>query len=687
MAVTISGLSSSPTSGTLSSPGIGSGLDVNGIVSKLMQVEQQPLIDLQQKEAGYQAKLSAVGTLKGAVSSLQTAMASLSDASQFGGLTATVGDSTVLSASASTGAAAGSYNVAVTTLAQAQTLSSAGMADTTSTVGSGNLTFTIQFGTYSGGVGGSFTLNPNQGAQTITLSSTQNSLTGIRDAINGANIGVSASIINDGSTNGYHLVLTSATGAANAMRVSTTDAGLAAAIAYDGTQAANPATNPATQTIAAQDASFTVNGVAITKPSNTVTDAIQGVTLNLLKQSSSSTLTLAKNTSGLQSAVQNFVNAYNAAQKALSSASSYDPKTKQAGPLLGDPSVLSIESQLTRTLNTAIASPAGGLSSLFDIGISFQKDGTLTLDTTKLQSVMNDSTKDISTLFAAVGKASDSLISVTDSGTSTQPGNYAVSISQLATRGTATGTGTAPANPTTINASNNTLAVTVDNNAVTVTLRAGTYTPAQLAAEIQSEINGNSTVSGAGSSVAITVNGSGQLVLTSSRWGSASNVSINGGTAAAAAGLDTTSTTAGVDVAGTIGGQTASGSGQVLTGTAGASGLALTIAGGSTGDRGVVTFSQGYAYQLNQLTTSMLDTNGLLAAETNAINQSITDTQNQQTIVQQRLTQIEARYRAQFNNLDTLIASMQATQSFLSQQLAGLNSLAYGTTTSTKTTG
>lgn len=682
MAVTVSGLSSSPTTGTLSSPGIGSGLDVAGIISKLMAVEQQPLVDLQTQQASYTAKLTAVASVKGAVSTFQSAVAALNDTSKFTKLSASVGDSSMLSASASSSAAAGSYNIAITNTAAAQTLSSAGYANTTSPIGTGG-TLTVQFGTYSGST---FTLNPNQGTQNITISPTQNTLAGIRDAINQANAGVTASIINDGSTNGNHLVLTSSnTGAAYAMKISSTDATLNSAFGYDGTVGGNPMT----ETAAAKDALLTINGVTVTKPTNTITDAIAGVTLNLLKANgaTTTTLTVAKDTSGSQASVQSFVSAFNDLTKTLKQLTAYDSTNKQAAVLLGDPTVLSIESQLERMLDTALPSSAGGLSTLMDIGISFQKDGTLALDTTKLQKVLSDSSKDVSALFASVGKATDSLVAVTGSTTSTKPGTYAVNVTQLATQGTALGTGTAPAPTTTITAgSNDTLIVTIDGNSATVTLPPGTYTPTQLAAQIQAAINGNSTLAGAGSGVAVSLSG-GQILITSNRYGSASKVSIDGGTAAAAAGLDSATTTTGVDVAGTIGGVTATGSGQVLTGSGGASGLALTITGTATGDRGTVTFGQGYAYLLNQLTQNFLDDKGPLTAETDAINASITANTNQQAVVRQRLTAIQARYQAQFAALDTTIASLSATQSFLNQQLSYLNNLAYGVSSTSGKSG
>ena len=667
----------------LSSPGIGSGLDVNTLVSKLMSVEQAPLTRLDTEEVSYQAKISALGNLKGSIASLQSSVAALNDPTRFTARTASSSDSTVLSGSASTIAAAGSYSVVVKTLAQAQNLSSStGFATTTATVGTGSLTF--KFGTLSGGPPATdFTLNPDRGTHTVTIDASHNTLGGIADAINAANFGVSASIINDGSTNGNRLVLTSTlTGAANEMKIEA-DA-LASPMAAFTFDPLNAGTSAMTENQAAQDATLTINGLAVSKASNTVTDAIHGVTLNLLKVSAGTapnqtptTLTVARDDSGTQAAVQSFVKAYNDAAKALADASAYDPNTKQAGPLQGDPSVLNTQSQLRSLLSKPLKSPGGGLTTLSDIGVAFQKDGSLALDSSKLAKVLADPTKDVSTLFAAVGKATSSLVTVSGSTSATQPGSYAINITTIATQGKLTGHD-AVVNPTTITASSNdALSVVVDGISDVLTLTAGTYTPTQLAAEVQSRINGSSTLSSNGVAVSVSIDGAGKMVITSNRYGSASSVSVSGSSIDnATLGLAGGTATTGVDVAGSIGGVDATGSGQYLTATGNAAGLKLLINATAIGDLGSVNFSQGFAYQLNALTASFLDTHGVFASSTDSINASIKDIDRRRTDLQNRLIDIEARYRAQFNALDTLIASLQSTQSFLTQQLSSLSSLA-----------
>ncbi len=651
----------------LSSPGIGSGLDVNGLVSQLMALEQRPLSLLNTKEVKLQAQLSAYGSLKGALSSFQGAVAALATPARFTAVKASVADGTVLSASAAPSASAGTYSIQLQTLAQMQKLKSVTFDATSDTVGSGSLT--IQFGTYSGG---SFTLNPEKSAKTITIGSANSSLAGVRDAINAADAGVTASIINNGSS--YRLVVASKEGGvANALKISVadddldnTDAAGLSQLAYD---ASTGGTTNLSQTVAAQNATAIIDGISISKSTNTWTDAIDGVTLTLLKESETTTLTVAKDTAGTKAVVESFVKAFNDLNATLTNLSKYDAVNKQASILTGDATVRSVQSQLRGLFNTALSTAGGGLTSLGDIGVTFQTDGTLKLDSSKLTAALSDGTKDVATLFAAVGKPSDSLVSFVSSTTDTKNGSYAINVTQLATQGKSVGQGNAAL---TINAdSNDTLSLTVDGVSVSVTLNAGTYlTTAALAAEIQSKINGASALTSAGSGVTVTESG-GKLTLTSNRYGSVSTVTVTGGNAAADL-FGGTAETAGVDVAGSIGGVAATGSGQALTGVGDATGLKISITGGATGDRGTIGFARGYADLLDKLVGRMLENDGLVDGRMDGINASIKDLGSRREVLTNRLEQIEKRYRAQFTALDTMLASMTQTSNYLQQQLANL---------------
>jgi flagellar hook-associated protein 2 len=410
---------------SLSSPGIGSGLNVNDLVSQLMSVEKAPIALLDKKEASFQAKLSTYGTLKSSLAALQTAAKALATPATFSPIKASVADAASLTVSASATAVAGSYDVEVKSLAQSQKLlmskaDGTGYSTLESTVGQG--TITINFGSYSSAVPPVFTTNPDKlTAKTITIGSDDKSLAGVRDAINAANAGVSASIINDG--NGFRLSLTSSdTGARNAMQISVAgDAGTigdlgqlaydpasakAATYEADGTTiktAAVADTSKMAQNVKPQDAVIVVDNVTITKQSNTITDAIQGVTLTLGKTMAAGTttkVTLARDTSNVKTAIEAFVKAYNDTNTAIRTATAFDPVTGTGAVLTGDSTMRSIQSQLRNLFGAPVSGAPSGMAILSDAGISFLRDGSLTVDATKLAAATTDPSKDLSKLFA-----------------------------------------------------------------------------------------------------------------------------------------------------------------------------------------------------------------------------------------------------------------------------------------------
>jgi len=656
--------------------GVGSsGLDVNSIVSQLMAVERQPINKLAVKEAGYQAKLSAYGSVKSALAGFQSAVQGLSSASRFTSLDATPSDDTILSATASSIAVAGTYSLEVTSLAQAQKLVAAGQSSSTASIGDGTeTTLTFDFGTITGTpVDGKYPVAPDTtfvsngaGTKTVTIDSSNNSLQGIRDAINAAKIGVTATIINDGdAANPYRLVLSSdSNGASNSLKISASgDADVGNLLAHDPTGTQN-----LTETVAAENAVFEVNGVAVSKASNSVSDVIQGVTLNLKKITETpTTLTVAHDTASIINAATSFVKSYNDLAKTLKDISAYDPKTKQAAVLQGDSMVRSIQSQLRNVLGAPVVGASGDLTTLSQVGVSFQKDGSLALDSAKLQSVMASNVNDIASLFAATGKATDSLVSYTSATSSTKAGSYAVNVTRIATQGNLAG---AQAANTTITDDNKALDITVNGVSTSITLDTGVYTAQTLAAELQAKINGASALSGAGISVAVTQNLN-KLTVTSSSYGSTSSVTIGGAGASDLLGANPVSTI-GVDVAGTIGGAGTTGAGQVLQD---AQGLSITINGGALGDRGSVSYSNGYAFLFDKWASSILTTDGVLAGRTDGINNSIKDLGNRRAAIEVRLVGIEKRYREQFSRLDIMLSSMNQTSNYLTQQLAALSNL------------
>ena len=655
------------STGTLSSAGIGSGLNVTSLVSQLMATQQQPLLNLQTQQATYQAEISAYGSLAGTLSTLQTDASNLSSANLYSAYTATASASGFFTSSANATASAGSYGLAITNLAQANKLASnTHYASTSTTVGSGTVTF--QFGTTTAGSPPTFSPSATQGAQTLTIDSAHNSLAGISAAINSANVGVTASVANDGS--GYRLVLTSNnSGAANSLKVSTT--GSLSALSYDPTAGSNSMT----QTVAGKDAMFTLDGMAMTSASNTVTNAIQGVSLTLTQPTTTPlTLTVAANTALIQSAVQSFVTDYNAAQASIKSLTAYNATTKTAAILTGDSTVMSVQTQLRAILNTPLSTAGGGLNNLADVGITFNKDGTLALNTATLGSVLADPSKNIATLFASVGVPSDPLVKFGTATAAAKGGNYALNISQMATQGTLTGSA-APATTTIASGSNDQFNINVNGIAAAITIPAGSYSSTTLAAQVQSQINGVAAFSAAGITVSIGYDGSGNMLITSNQYGSASTVTAsaagsNGGFANL---FGAPVSAAGLDVAGTIGGASAHGIGQTLTATTGnPAGLTLNITGGATGSRGTVAYAAGIGSQLASLLGNMTSISGMIANRTSNLQTRISNIGTKTTQENARLAAIQAQYQKQFSSLDKVMASMSQTSTFLTQQITSL---------------
>lgn len=644
-----------------------SSIDVNSIVSQLMQVEGRRKTLLQKDEAGYQLKLSAVGSLSSSMSSFKSALDTVRWSSNFQSIKATSGDSTVFTAIASSTATAGTYNLEVTQLAKANMLTSSAYTDTTSAIATGALT--IQVGTGA--------------AKAVTIDSSNNSLAGIKDAINKAGTDVNASIINDGS--GYKLLLTSnKMGASNTVKL--TVSGDSVGTDTDTSGLSNFMYDPAgtknmTEIQTAQSATMKVGTLTITKDSNTVTDVIPGVTINLLKAQVGTpvSLTVSNDASVVSANVNKFVSEFNKLVKALKDIGGYDAATKKSGPLAGDGTIRQVESQIRSVIGNAIPGLSSGLNSLSQVGISTQKDGILAVDSSKLNAAISSNFNDIVKLFAKVGAATDANITMSSSTDKTIAGTYAINITQAATQGNIVG-GAAVGSLTISAGSNDALILSINGTSGSITIAPGTYaTGAALASEIQSKINGVSAFSSAGITASVAHDsGTGKITITSNTYGSPSTVGTISGNAAANLGLNTGVSTSGVDVVGTIGGYAATGSGQKLTGSSGTviDGLALTVLGSSTGSRGTFTYSLGTAETIYNKMTTWLDSNtGIIKAKTDSLNSTINRITAAETMEDVRLQAKEKALRAQYVALDVLLNSFQGISNFLANQSTSLEGL------------
>jgi flagellar hook-associated protein 2 len=645
-----------------------SAIDVAGIVSQLMSVEKRPLMKLAQKEAGIQSKMSAFGSIKGALTSFREAFARLNNLSTYQSVKASSSDEAQVKVSAGANAPSGAHAVRITELASAHAVASAAYASRDAVVGAGTLTF--QKGSV---VSAAFSPNAAFAAKTVAISAAQNTLAGIRDAVNGAKIGVAASIVNDGT--GSRLVFSSTDGAANSLKVSVSDvdgshtdnAGLSA-LAYDPLSAMGSGKN-LTEMRPAKDAVAIIDGIIVTSASNVITTAIDGITFTALAISpAAARISVEADNAGIKEGVEAFVKSYNELITNIKELTSFNATTKQAGPLNGDATMRALQSELRSFITTKLAG-SGPLQSLNDLGIAFDKAGVLTLDGAKLQKHLENDRTAIAQLFARSGHASDNRISFVKAGANTNTGNYEIAITQAPAQGTLVGNQDAQLTFTT--GVNNMLQVTIDGVQASITLPTGTYgSIAELAADLQSRINGNATLGAAGIGVAVTAS-AGRLTMTSNRYGAASTVGISGDGGMALFG-NTPVATSGVDVAGTIGEVAANGNGQVLTGAGKATGIELKVNATNVGALGTVRYFEGITAKLDARVAEIVGPKGWIKARTDGYETSSKAVNQQMTEFNLRLVKLEERYRRQYSALDATLAKMSSTSAYLQQQLAAI---------------
>ncbi|MCK6545441.1 flagellar filament capping protein FliD [Myxococcota bacterium] len=660
---------------SIMSPGIGSNLDVNGIVEQLMAVERRKLTALDSKEAGYQVKISAFGSLKSALSSVQSEVKKLADPKKFTNSVAMVGDATMIAANAFGRAPAGTYDVEVTHLAAAQKLKSGGYESSAASVGTGTLH--IQLGTYDSG-SNQFAANDDFAELTVAIDAAHSTLAGVRDAINAANGDVTASIVNDGGPNGTRLVVSSKhTGTERSVKITVEDddgtdtngSGLSA-LAFDPTAGVGAGKN-LVQTVAAEDAQVIIDGITVNSQKNTITDALEGVTLNLLKAEvgKSTTITVERDSGGARAAITSFVKTYNDFAKAVSGMTAYNAETKVGGTLVGDAAARSLERQLRSVLTTAGVGSTGTYKLLAEVGVTFGRDGTLAVDTAKLDAALAEDVDSVASLFSVQGLTDDPEVTFVSSTGVTAAGSYAVDVTRLATQGTTTGVQASTLSI--VQGVNDTLDVEVDGQVVSITLAARNYASAdELAEELETKVNTHATLNERGLTVTVSQT-AGVLSLTSGTWGSESKVRVVAGTGLTDVGFAAATETTGVDVAGTIDGIPAEGEGRYLSAAAGsaAEGLKIEITGSRLGSRGDVDFSRGISDRLDKLIDRLNGTGGIVASKTDGYDASVKQIDKRREEVARQLEKVEARYRAQFAALDKIVSQLKSTSNYLTQQL------------------
>lgn len=380
--------------------GLMSGLDTESIISKMMSIEQRPILLLQQQEAAYQSKISALGTLKGVLADLQTAAAALTETDLFAGFTATSGNTDVLTASTDDAAVVGTYQVTVSTLAKAQQMRSSAFAASSDVVGTGTLT--IQVGTNT--------------AVNVTIDGTNNTLAGIAQAINDADADVTAGVINDGSN--YYLTLASKeTGTSNTISLTMADDNLPNDDANGLSKLYN---NPAAQTMfetqSAVNATLIVNGITVTRASNTIDDLLEGVTLTLKTTDVDPfEVKVARDAGSVSKKITTFVEKYNKAYSSLQSLQASDPEAGTIGALQGDSTARILQMRLQGFLSTAVEGVDDSVNSLSALGVSADEDGKLSFDSATFTTAYEEHREDVVTFFTQTTDESEGFAVQVDS--------------------------------------------------------------------------------------------------------------------------------------------------------------------------------------------------------------------------------------------------------------------------------
>ncbi|WP_447972126.1 flagellar filament capping protein FliD [Nitrospira sp. Kam-Ns4a] len=708
------------------STGVSSGINYDEILGKLLAIEQRPIALLQQRKGDLVGKSTELSNLSVQVSDLKAKASALANLANFNNKTVTVTKSTqgvdLVSASATSDAAVGQYQVMVSQLAQAHSIAAQGFVDQNTTAVAGSS------GTFK------FRVGP-AGKETSVAVSTRMTLVQLRDAINAAGGDATAAIVNDGSgSNPYRLVLTAKNaGAANTISITSnpTDldftnkkveaayaattnsftgtvssnagntytgttnktflvkivtAGAAGAATYkystdggvtwlgsngaayngsnaittqgaltnyiDGAAASNSTNegvqiafgagtlasgdtftvdvfNPTLQS--AQDAVLTVGNLTLSSASNTVTNAIQGVTLKLLKADSTETvdLTVSTDSTDIKGRVKDFVNAYNKAIQYLNDQLSFDPKNGQAKPLLGDLTATSLKRQLQGLITSVVPGASAGLNSLSTIGITSSKTtGQLTLNESKLEAALAKSVTDVTRLFVGLGVPSHSAIEYVGKTADTKPGVYAVEVTTAPTKATVVANTAVPSGGIT---QAETLTVSLYSNA-TVATDSPVSTSVSLSAgsTISDIVNAlNSAFATKGMALSASSSG-GKIKLTATNYGddykivAFSNRADDGNQS----GIGTTALSGtGVDVAGRLGSHKAEGKGEVLTSSSGfgESGLSVKAPVSSAGTYGTVTVSAGVADRMASLLEAATKDKGAIQTRLDGLSKSIED--------------------------------------------------------------
>lgn len=639
--------------------GLVSGLPTSDLIDASIEAARGATRLVEANRTIQEFRLEAVRTLNLRALSAQLDVSDLRREATFDGLTGSVSNEQAAAISVNNSAQPGTYSFHIDALATAQQLSTAGQASATSSNGTGTLQ--IQVGQGS--------------VETIDFSSGASSLQQIAEQIGAAELGVLAFVVDDGTANGQRLMLQSeATGLSQTIQAT----GTGALATLFGTNS-----SALTEVQAASDAQIRfgegANAVTISRSSNTIDDVIQGVDITLIAEASDVSVTVAQDPSGARSAIESFVESFNSTLQYFKDNSSYDTVNNEAGALFSESDLRTAFNSMRNSMLNEVLGPNGDSRTLAGIGISFDAEsGLLETDDAQLSDVLANDFEAVRNLFVNSGTSTDSGVDFLFMTSATDVSNpFTVDITTAATQALMTGS-SAVADGVTITAgSNDVLDVNVNGTDYSITLAAATYaTKEDLVEHVAEALQG-----AVGDRIEVGLNGSDQLAFNSVAYGSTQSITIEASsTALGALGLSAGSHT-GVDVAGTINGEQASGGGQVLRGVEGTAseGLSLLATASAPVSAVTVTVSEGLGQRLHESLTNLTESStGVLSRKESFFESTIEEMTERISRSDELLAAMRERLEAEFLAMEVLLGQYQTQQDFLAGQIAGFENLALG---------
>lgn len=665
--------------GTSSVSGLVSGFDTDSIIEKMIEVAGAAKDTLTAKETTEKSKLTAWQTINTDLLAVETKISALAKSSAFNSYTATSSNTNVLTVSADTSAATGTYYIKVDSRAQAHQIVASSSSDSetstftskTADIGTGTVKFTFA--------------NDSSKDFEVTIDSNNSTLSGLCNAINNADESVQASIINTGTTSNpqYQLLLTSTdTGDSSQFSVSADSS-----ISVDFSTVIQNGSD-ATIELGSGDTGTTLT---IKKNSNTIDDLIPGVTIDIANPDSSSTIEIdvTRDTSSIISNVKDFVTQYNALIDEINDQFSYDSSTETGGTLLGDYNLQDIESSLTSILSKTINGLDSKYSTFAAVGITQGTNGELSVDEDTLTQALESDPNAVSKLFTTNMTSDSSYISYVTSTSDTEDApktGWTVNITQAARQAQVTSSVAMAAGGLD---QGETLTIgTSSSNTKEIKLSKGSTIDEVVEAinAVSSDTNVTAIATMADGTVSTDSSENTYITLKSVGYGSKYDVIAysnlaNDLSSGNTTGIGTTEITAsadglaGLNVEGTINGEAATGSGQILTSSSSGDtkGFSLKITA-TTAMSSQVYFTQGVATSLRDTLVDMTSSTGLIADIEDGINDKIDDIEDDISRLQDKLDAEESRLYTEFNNMETQLSALQSTSNYLTQQIKAMNS-------------